>query len=199
MKKDFLLTLYSKPQTVFTLDEISLYFPDIPYANLRSKARYFTNAGKLKRLKSGVYAKHDYNPLELAGKLYKPAYVSLETVLVKGGVMFQYYERIFAVSYLTREVTIGPVTIQYRHIKDTVLTNMQGIEQQQAGYSIATLERAFLDAVFIYKDYHFDNLGSLDWERVFELQPIYHSKAFDKRVSQYYKDYQEDYAESKLT
>lgn len=193
MNKDFILTLYSNPQTVFTLDEISLYFPQIPYENLRSKVRYFTNAGKLKRLHQGVYAKADYNPLEVAGKLYKPAYISLETVLAKGGVVFQYYERIFVVSYLIREVSVGPITIQYRCIKDSVLTNTQGIEQK-IGYSIATLERAFMDAVFIYKDYHFDNLGSLNWERVFELQPVYHSKAFDKRIKEYYKDYKEDYA-----
>lgn len=190
--KDFILTLYSQPQTVFTLDEISLYFPGISYDNLRSQVRYFTNVGKLKRIHQGIYAKINYDPLEFAGKLYKPAYISLETVLVKGGVVFQYYERIFVVSYLTREVSVGPVTIQYRRIKDSVLVNTQGIEQK-AGYSIAILERAFMDAVFIYKDYHFDNLGSLNWEKVFELQPVYQSKAFDKRIREYYQDYKEDY------
>jgi len=193
MNNDLILTLYSKPQTVFTLDEISLYFPQISYKDLRSRVRYFTNVGKLKRLHQGVYAKGEFDPLELVNKLYKPSYISLETVLVKGGVVFQYYERIFAVSYLTREVQVGEVAIQYRQIKKDVLTNMAGIEVKE-GYFIATLERAFLDAVFIYKDYHFDNLGSLNWEKVFELMPIYHSKALEQRVKSYYKDYQEDYA-----
>lgn len=192
MKKDFILTLYSKPQTVFTLDEISLYFPDIPYANLRSKVRYFTNAGKLRRLKSGIYAKYDYDPLEFACKLYRPAYISLETVLAQGGVVFQYYERVFAASYLTREVAVGSVTIQYRRIKDSILMNTAGVEQKD-GYFIATIERAFLDAVFIYKDYHFDNLGALDWKKVFELVPLYHNKTFEKRVKNYNKDFKEDY------
>ena len=192
MNNDVILTLYSKPQTVFTLDEVSLYFPKIPYENLRSSIRYFTNVGKLKRLHQGIYAKNEYNPLELANKLYKPSYISLETVLARGGETFQYYETIFVVSYLTREVTLKDTNIQYRQIKGGVLTNPEGIEQKE-GYFIATLERAFLDAVFIYRNYHFDNLGTIDWEKVDKLKRIYKSKAFEKRVEEYYKDYKEDY------
>jgi len=193
MNDDIILTLYSKPQTVFTLDEISLYFPNIIYENLRSRVRYFTNVGKLKRLRQGVYAKEKYDPLELANKLYSPSYISLETVLTKGGVVFQYYERIFAVSYLTREVIVENITIQYRQIKKDVLVNTEGIELKE-GYSIASLERAFLDALFIYKNYHFDNLGALNWKKILELQFLYHSKAFEKRVENYHKDYLEEYA-----
>lgn len=190
--KDFLLTLYSKPQTVFTLDEISLYFPDISYVNLRSKVRYFTDAGKLKRLRQGVYAKLEYNPLELANKLYKPSYVSFETVLARGGVVFQYYETIFLASYLTRNVEVDGVRIQYRQIKGNVLTNPEGVESKES-YFIATLERAFLDAVYLYKNYHFDNLGTIDWGKVDKLKKIYNSKAFEVRVEEYYMIYKEDY------
>lgn len=192
MNNDIILTLYSKPQTVFTLDEISLYFPNIPYGNLRSSIRYFTNVGKLKRLHQSIYAKADYNPYELANKLYKPSYISLETVLSSGNVVFQYYETIFAVSYLTRTVSAGGISIQYRQLKGEILTNTEGIEQKN-GYFIATLERAFLDAVYIYKNYHFDNLGVINWEKVDSLKKIYKSKAFEKRVEEYYKDYKEDY------
>lgn len=192
MNDDLILTLYSQPQTVFTLDEISLFFPKVPYENLRSRVRYFTNVGKLKRLHQGVYAKNDYNPLELANKLYKPSYISLETVLAKGGVTFQYYETIFAVSYLTRTVTVNSTNIQYRQIKGDILTNPEGVEQKE-GYFIASLERAFLDAVYIYKNYFFDNLGALDWEKINGLKKIYNNKAFEKKVESYYKDYQEDY------
>jgi len=187
-----LLTIYSRPATVFTLDEISQVFPDISYKKLKDRMYYFTKVGKLKRVKTGIYAKNEFNPMELANKLYKPSYISLETVLFKGAVVFQYYERIFAVSYLTREVVVGNITIQYRRIRKDVLTNITGIEEID-GYFIATLERAFLDAVFIYKDYFFDNLGVLNWDKVFDLMPIYKSKTFDKRVRSYYKDYQEDY------
>lgn len=186
MNNDLILTLYSQPQTVFTLDEISLFFPKIPYGNLRSRIRYFTNVGKLKRLRQGIYAKNEYNPLELANKLYVPSYISLETVLFKGSVVFQYYETIFAVSYLTRTVKVNNTNIQYRQIKGDVLTNTQGVEQKD-GYFIASLERAFLDAVYIYRNYHFDNLGTIDWDKVAELKKIYGSRVFEKRVEDYGK------------
>ncbi len=193
MNDDLILKIYSQPHSVFTLGELSLLFRNIPYHNLRRRLHYFTEVGKIKRLHQGIYAKEDYSTYELANKIYKPSYISLETVLAKGGAVFQYYERIFAVSYLTREIEVGDITIQYRQIKKDVLANMKGIEEKD-GYFIATLERAFLDAVFIYKNYHFDNLGSLNWDKVFELVSKYHSKTFEKRVKSYYKDYQEDYA-----
>lgn len=192
MNDSIILLLYSKPQTVFSLDEISQLFPDLTYESIRDRLYYFTKVGKLKRLHQGIYAKEGYNSLELANKLYKPSYISLETVLTKGNVVFQYYETIFAVSYLTRTITPTDVTIQYRQIKGDVLTNLQGIEQK-TGYFIATLERAFLDAVYIYKNYHFDNLGAIDWKKVAELKKIYKNKVFEKRIEEYYLIYKEDY------
>lgn len=192
MNNDLILKLYSRPETVFTLSEISQLLWDIPYPNLKSSASYFVKAGKLKKVARGIYAKLEYNPLELANKLYAPSYISLETVLAKGGVTFQYYETIFAVSYLTRTVTVNSTNIQYRQIKGDILTNPEGVEQKE-GYFIASLERAFLDAVYIYKNYFFDNLGALDWEKINGLKKIYNNKAFEKKVESYYKDYQEDY------
>lgn len=192
MSDDLLLTIYQRPGTVFTVDEISQFVPGITYKHLKDRLYYFTKAGKLKRLKTGIYAKKDYNPMELANKLYKPSYISLETVLLKGGVVFQYYETIFLASYLTRSVQIGDLNIQYRRIRGDILTNPMGIEVKE-GYYIATLERAFLDAVYIYKNYFFDNLGALDWKKIDELKKAYNSKAFEKRVEEYYKWYKEDY------
>src|SRR3990167_7741228 len=83
---DVILKLYSNPGTVFTLDEISQLLPDIEYKKLKDRLYYFTKVGKLIRPRYGVYAKKDYNPFELANKLYKPSYVSFETVLARGGV-----------------------------------------------------------------------------------------------------------------
>ena len=192
MDNNVILKLYSRPETVFTLNEISQLFPDISYESLRDRLYYFTKVGKLKRLHQSIYAKANYNPYELANKLYKPSYLSLETVLGSGNVVFQYYETIFAVSYLTRTITVNDISIQYRQIKGEILTNTEGIEERD-GYFIATLERAFLDAIYIYKNYHFDNLGVINWEKVESLKKIYKSKVLEKRVESYYKDYKEDY------
>lgn len=151
----------------------------------------FAKSGAIKKLRRGIYAKDKFNPLELANKVYRPSYISLETVLAKGAVTFQYYETIFAASYLTREVKIGDTNIQYRRIKANVLTNPAGIERQ-SGFFIASLERAFLDAVYIYKNYHFDNLGAIDWEKANSLKKIYKSRLLEKRLNEYYQIYREE-------
>lgn len=185
MNKDFILEIYKRPQTVFTLKELSLIFPKISYKNLKARISYFVKVGKLKRLRQGVYTKENFEFLEAVNKIYTPSYISLETVLQKEGVVFQEYKTIFVASYLTRRIKVNGREIFYRKIKDTILFNNAGIKQTK-GYSIATRERAFLDAVFLYKDYHFDNLNLLDWKKVSDLAKIYLSKILNKRVKQYY-------------
>lgn len=191
MDNDLILKLYSRPETVFTVAEIAQFFPGISDESLRDRLYYFTKAGKLMRLRHGIYAKKGFNPLELANKVYRPSYISLETVLAKGAVTFQYYETIFAASYLTREVKIGKTNIQYRRLEHSVLTNPAGI-RRESGYFIASVERAFLDAIYIYKNYHFDNLGAIDWKKANSLKKIYKSRLLEKRLGEYYKIYQEE-------
>lgn len=188
MQTDFILNLYKKPQTIFSLAELSLEYPQVPYNNLKRKVDYFVKVGKLKRLRRGIYAKEDFNLLELANKVYTPSYISLETVLQKEGLVFQDYHTIFVISYLTRKIKVGENFFFYRKIKDAVLLNSAGIKKENA-YSIATIERAFLDAVFLYKNYHFDNLKPLDWSKINKLKQIYQSKSLEKRVAEYYQIY----------
>lgn len=193
LKKDIIFTLYQKPQTVFSSQELSLLFPAVSENSLRRRLHYFARSGKLRRLARGLYAKIDFNPLEAAGKIYSPSYISLETVLLARGVIFQNYKRIFAVSYLTREVKLAQaaITVCYRKIKNEVLFNKAGVEEKN-GWFEACPERAFLDAVFLYRNYHFDNLGGLDWTKIRELSKIYKREILQKRVEEYYKIYKEN-------
>lgn len=192
MKNKLIIELYKKPQTVFTLKDVSLLFPEIPYNNLKEQMSYFAKSGSIRKLSRGVYAKDQFDALELVNKFYVPSYVSLETVLQKAGVTFQYHESIFAISYISRTVEVSGFTIVYRRMKKDILLNKQGIEEQE-NVIIASPERAFLDAVFLYKNYHFDNLDLLNWEKIMELRNIYVSHTFNKRVEEYYKDYKEDH------
>ncbi len=192
MTRDLILELYSRPQTVFQIEEIAQIFSEISPGNLRRRLHYFVKTGKLKNLRRGIYAKNTYEPLELANKIYTPSYISFETVFLKEGMVFQYYETIFVASYLSRDLTVDGHKISYRQIGEPALSNKSGIEEK-GGYFIASPERAFLDGVFLYKDYYFDNLSGLNWKGVFELAPIYNSKALANRVREYYKYYQEEY------
>ena len=193
-KKDFLLEIYKREQSVFTLGEITLLFPQISYFNLKRKISYYVKVGKILRLRKGVYGKENFNPLELASKIYTPSYISFETVLKKEGVIFQESSGLFVASYLTRKIKCAGLEIFYRKIKDEILTNSRGVESKEV-YAIVSKERAFLDSVFVYKNYYFDNLSVLDWDRVFDLLEIYKSKALEKRINQYFKIYKEENVE----
>jgi len=193
MNNSALLALYKRPETVFTMGEIALLFPSVPYANLKKRMSYCVATRALRKLTKGVYAKDHYDALELANKLYTPSYISLETVLQRAGVTFQYYERIFSVSYLTRTIEVDGHTIKYRRLPKDVLVNNRGV-RQEGNVTIASPERAFLDAVYLYKNYHFDNLDALAWDAVMELKTIYPYRAFAKRVEEYYTISKEDHA-----
>ena len=192
MANKILLSLFQKPQTVFTMQEIALLFPQIPYGSLKKRMSYYAKTGSIKKLFRGIYAKDQYDIFELANKIYAPSYISLETVLQRAGVIFQYYDSIFSVSYVSRTVKADGKTIVYRRLKKEILLNKQGIEEQE-NVVIASPERAFLDAVFLYRDYHFDNLSSLNWEKVMDLKEIYRSGVFQKRVEEYYQIFKKDH------
>jgi len=164
--------------------------PELAYANLKERVAYLVKHRAIKKLRRGIYGKRKYNPLELANKLYTPSYVSLETVLRQAGIVFQYYERIFSISYVTRTVEVDGHVLEYRSIKKEILTNPRGV-LQEGEVVMASPERAFLDAVYLYRNYHFDSLSGLDWERVFDLQGIYQNKTLVRRVEEYYQLHKE--------
>ena len=73
-------------------------------------------------------------------------------------------------------------------MKDSILSNPVGIDQT-GEYAIATKERAYLDTIYRSKNYYFDNLRPLSWDRVFEILPIYNNKKMTKIVQRQYDQY----------
>lgn len=183
-----ILALYQSKNTVFTAKGIALLWRESNSDRLKRRLNYYVKSGKLHHLRRGIYAKSlDYDRYELSNKIYAPSYISLETVLKNEGVIFQHYGSIFAVSYLNREISVDGNVYGYRKLKEKILVNRNGIKKE-GNFFIATKERAFLDALYLYKDYHFDNLTPLDWETCFELAPIYESGALSQRVKKYFKE-----------
>lgn len=175
-------------QTVFSFKELVLFLQATNSDNLKSKLSYYIKQNDLYHIRRGLYAKNaNYNRLELAVKIFTPAYVSFETVLVKAGVVFQYYSQIFVASYQSREIVCDNHSYVFRKLKPIILTNSLGIIVQD-NYSIATVERAFLDIVYHTKNYHFDNLEPINWDKVYEILLVYgNNKSLRKRVDRYYK------------
>lgn len=184
---DLILKLYSMPQTVFSTKEIGLLFANVSYENVKARLNYYVKTDRLLNPSRGLYTKKDFNKYELATKIYTPSYISLETVLAEAGVVFQTYDTIQVISYVDRGVNLETgIKIKYKRIAEKVLSEKMGVFEKD-NYFIASLERAFLDAIYLYRDYHFDNLSPVNWERVYEIAPVYKSKILLKRLDSYYK------------
>ncbi|MDP3093581.1 MAG: type IV toxin-antitoxin system AbiEi family antitoxin domain-containing protein [bacterium] len=188
MEKADILSILRSNNTVFSFKEILLSSGETNPALLRRRISYYIKKGELYPVRRGMYAKDkNYEKLELATKIFSPSYISFETVLGGAGVTFQFYGQIFVASYLTREITADGQAYAYKKIKDKILTDPAGIEKRD-NYSIALPERAFLDVIYLCKDYHFDNLSPLNWNKVYEILPIYGgNKRMEKKVKQYYQ------------
>ncbi len=173
-------------RTVYTLPDIAMLVEESNFESINDKVNYYAKTNRLKRPRKGIYVKGDYNPLELACRLYTPSYISLEYVLQKAGVIFQYDSTITAVSYLSRKLTIDNNNYSYRKIKNEIMVDNAGIEHVD-NINIATPERAFLDTLYLNSNYYFDNLRMLNKELVAKLLTIYGSKALDARVKKQFK------------
>ena len=180
-KNDFKLALYRAKSTVFTFNDIALLTQETNRNALKSKIHYYVKNGVIERIRKGIYVKPGYDELELATKIYTPSYISLEIVLQQSGVVFQLYERIFVVSYLSRSISVDGLDLVYKKIHSDILLNRSGIVQNE-NYAIATTERAVCDCLYLYGDYHFDNLDEIKKEEVLNLAVIYRNKELVKRI-----------------
>ena len=188
-KGDYLDILLRSPQTVFSTKDAALLWSEDKKITISNRLNKYATAGKLIRVRRGLYVKDkNYDRFELATRIYTPSYISFETVLTRSGINFQYYGNIFVATYVTREITVDGQRISFVRMKDYVLTNTAGIDHTD-GYAKATKERAFLDRIYMSKDYHFDHLDVLDWDKVFEIIPIYHNKKMYKKVQKYFDYY----------
>jgi len=190
-KSDILAILRSK-SSVFTPKEILIASGQVDADALKRRLHYYVKKGELYHIRRGFYAKDKhYDRLELATKIFTPSYISFETILAKAGVIFQHYKTIFVATYQTREIECDNQLYSFRKIKDTILTNTTGLENR-GNYFVATKERAFLDLLYLNKDYHFDNLSPLDFKKIQALLPIYHNKRMVKHVEKYFKNYKSE-------
>jgi len=188
MEKYYILDLMRSKKTVFSFKDLILLWGESDVNFVKKKIHRYVKSGKMNSIRKGIYSKDkNYDKYELATKIYTPSYISLETVLGAAGITFQLYGQIFVVSYTTKEIECDGQKYSYNKIKDTILTNQAGIESRE-NYNIASPERAFLDVIYLHKDYHFDNLSILNWEKVEEILPIFGG---NKRMAKLVKSYRE--------
>lgn len=181
--------LYQSSKIILTNKDLALIWQETDRRKLNAKIAYYVKQKVLIRLTRGVFAKtREYDPKELATGIYIPSYISFETVLRESGIIFQHYDILFIASKWSRTIVIDGHTFVFRKLKDTVLYNAAGVVSH-GSYSMATPERAFLDMIYLFPHYHFDNLQSINFRQCFEWVKIYDNTQLSKRLNKYYTDY----------
>ena len=186
--ESLIVKLYKTKKEIFTINDLALIWGKNDKKDLYATVFYYVKTKVLIRLSGGLFTlSKNYNVKELGVRIYTPSYISFETVLRESGAIFQHYENIFLAGRWSIKKDIDTHSFVFRKIKDIVLYNLKGIKTKD-NYSIATFERAFLDMIYLFPDYYFDNLSSLNWDVCFDLVEIYKNKELIKRLNKYYKE-----------
>ena len=183
-QKNVLEVILSSSRTVFNIQSLRMLMECENSQKLTQSLHYYVREGKIGNPRRGIYTKASYNEQEMACSLFRPAYISLEYVLQRAGVVFQYDDAITCVSYLNRIVEIDDKSYQFRIINPELWIGMEGIEQHD-NILMATPERAFLDMVYISAgNCYFDNLHPLNKTIITQLLPLYQSKVLTERATE---------------
>ena len=181
-QKNILEVILNSSRSVFNIQSLRIMTECKNSQKLTQSLHYYVKEGKICNPRRGIYTKATYNEQEMACSLFRPAYISLEYVLQRAGVVFQYDDAITCVSYLNRIVEIDDKTYQFRIINPELWIGMEGIRQDD-NILIATPERAFLDMVYLSAgNCYFDNLHPLNKTKVKQLLLLYQSKVLTERV-----------------
>ncbi len=184
IRKDIVLSLYRDSRTVFRLIDVAMLVEETNLQILSKKLNYYVSKGKLKNPRRGIYTKPEYNQEELACRIYAPSYISLDFVLQKAGIVYQFDTRITTISYLSRRITVENKIYRYRKIKGIILSNTTGINQQSNHVNTASPERAFLDMLYLEPGFYFDNINPIDIELTKKMLHIYQSKTLNRRINE---------------
>lgn len=184
LQQNVLETILSSPRSVFNVQSLRMLTESEDSQKLTKSLHYYVKEGKIRNPRRGIYTKATYDEKEMACSLFRPAYVSLEYVLQRCGVVFQYDDAVTCVSYLNRSVEIDENTYRFRIINPELWIGMEGIDQHD-NILIATPERAFLDMVYLSAgNCYFDNLHPLNKTKIKQLLPLYKSKVLPQRVTE---------------
>lgn len=177
-------SIMASTRTVFTMQSLLMLLDGSQTADLPAKMHYYVKQGVLLNPRRGIYAKLGYDLREMACAVFQPSYISMEYVLSRSGVTFQYVDEITSISYQNRSIEIDGKVYSYRRINPMLWTNMAGIIQND-NIAIATPERAFLDMVYLSAgNCFFDNLRVLDKKLIKKILPTYNSATLNKRTKQ---------------
>lgn len=189
--KNLILNIWKSKNTVFSVNELSQFIEHSSESSLRVKISNYAKKWYIEKVYRWIYslANIDINPFELANKIYSPSYISFFSALYHHWIIFQANPKeidlVYKKSQLVQLKDLD-LTIRLRFLKQDILLNTEWLIIKD-WYTIASPERAFLDTIYLYKDIYFDNIDSLNTDKIKDLIPIYKKdKMMTKRVLQYF-------------
>lgn len=182
------IKLSKSQSTVFSFNDLAYYF-GTDKKKLISKITYYVKKWYLYKIRRWLYSfDKNYDILELATKIQKWSYISLETALKIYSINFQYNSDIYVIWYKNEEIIVDWKKIIFKVIKKEIRENFEWINSIK-WYMIASKYRAILDIIYLYKDFFFDNLDNIDWLELEKLMKIYNSKILEKRINDLKNNY----------
>ena len=168
---------------IFTTADLGVLWSIPDRRRLIELIKYYLRTSRLTLLTKGVYAYGtDYDQLEIAQKLVPLSYISLYTACQVHGLTFQHYETIFAIAPISRTYNLPFGSFEYHRVKDSIFFNPHGLTQTQH-YTIASPERTVADCLYLYPNFAFDNLRSLDHAKLASIASIYDNHSLTKRIN----------------
>mgnify|MGYP001564964688 CR=1 FL=1 len=166
--------LLQSKQTLFhTRDLAVLWNIQNPNTLYTTISRYIRNQ-TLFPVQKGLYSTlpvEKVDPIELGiFLLHQFAYVSTETILVQSGIIHQALYRYTFVSDVSKNFTGSNHQYVARKLTARYLYHPAGITINDRDIATASVERAVADLLYFQPTYNFDAAGTIDWEKVHEIQ-----------------------------
>ena len=162
--KSIYISSIESGQTIFSFTDMTSIYKDANNQKIKSALKYLVQKKEICRISKGFYSLNDrYSIYEYANKLRTPSYISLYTVLFENGIVFQPYDSIYLMSKRSETKIVNDKKVIYKNIKDVYLLNPLGINVVN-GISRASTERAICDTIYMFGIQHFDNLLSVDFD-----------------------------------
>lgn len=163
-------------KTIFTVSDLKNLFET---ENENTVRNYLSNGWKkwiFMNFYYWIWWFQKYDLFELASKMKKNSYISFETVLKKEWIIFQdYWNNIFLASDNNIEKKTKDYNFKFLKIQDKILYNPIWIIHKW-NYAIASKERAICDRLYLSKNYYFDNLDWVDFEKLKQVASIYNKR-----------------------
>jgi len=183
--------LLSTNKTIFTLDDLSVIWGQDKRSNTYQSAKEYARAGKLVRLRRGLYTLPKARPteVEIANKLVSPSYLTGETILKKYGLSFQIGYQITSAALVSRTISLDNTTYIYYKFNEEIFFNPCGVSDKD-GVTSASRERAIGDLIYLYGEgYPFENLNKIDWHELKEIGKIYGKKSVMRNIKKLERRY----------